>query len=189
MSESLLKKEFKKSDLQRLRNLVQGKAGDKTTVCVGYTKETTDRAEGDTWEEDGRIWTIKDGIKQNISKLQKARHINKQPLFCPGCTRLMKHKYDNQFYRIHNRCFNCQVEFETRLKITGKWEEYYNNIHNSEIDSIIHNYEVWVEDLINESNNSFVTEAGDVERWSKVNKEKIIQQKKEAIEYLEKLKK
>ena len=32
MSESVLKKEFKGADLQRLRNLVQGKMGEKTSV-------------------------------------------------------------------------------------------------------------------------------------------------------------
>ena len=53
MSESLLKKEFKGADLQRLRNLVQGKTGDKTTVSVGYTKDKKDYVEGDIWEEDG----------------------------------------------------------------------------------------------------------------------------------------
>lgn len=189
MSESLLKKEFKGADLQRLRNLIQGKTGDKTTVSVGYTKDKKDYVEGDIWEEDERTWTIKNGVKQNIPKLQKARELGKQPLFCPNCSQLMKHRYDSQFYRIHGQCFDCQVKFETHLKITNKWEEYHDTIHNSEIDNLINNYEIWVEDLINESNNSFVTEAGDVESWGRVNREKILQQKKEAIEYLQKLKK
>ena len=44
-------------------------------------------------------------------------------------------------------------------------------------------------DLLNESNDGFVTEIGEVESWSKVNREKILKQKEEAIEYLKKLKK
>jgi len=47
MSESVLKKEFKEADLQRLRNLVQGKTGERTSVSSGYTKDHVDRKEGE----------------------------------------------------------------------------------------------------------------------------------------------
>jgi hypothetical protein len=189
MSKSVLKKEFSESDINRLRNIVKGKTGDKTTVSSGYSKKTQSYEEGDTWEEDGRTWTIKNGIKQNISKLQKARELGKMPLFCPECTNLMKNRYDADFYKIHGHCFDCQVKFETKLKAQGKWEEYEKTIHNSEIDNLIDNYEIWVEDLLSESNNGYISESGEVENWSKLNKEKILKQKEEAVKYLEKLRK
>jgi len=189
MSESVLKKQFSNSDLQRMRNLIQGKTGEKTSVSSGYTTDHIERKEGDIWEEDGRQWTIKNGVKQNISKLQKAREVGQMPLFCPECSSLMKHRYDSDFYRIHKHCFDCQVKFETKLKAQGKFEEYQNQIHNSEIDGILQNYEDWVDDLINESNNSFMSETGEVEAWSKINTQEIVKQKEEAIEHLKKLKK
>jgi hypothetical protein len=189
MSESVLKKEFREADLQRLRNLVQGKIGEKTSVSSGYTKDYVDRKEGDIWEEDDRQWTIKNGVKQTISKLQAVRDVALVPLLCPDCKGLMKGRYDNQFYKIHRHCFDCHVKFETKLKATGQWDEYQKQIENSEIDGMINNYEIWVDDLINESSNGFVTELGEVESWSKVNIEKILKQKEEAVEYLKKLKK
>jgi hypothetical protein len=189
MSESVLKKEFRGADLQRLRNLVQGKTGEKTSVSSGYVKDHIDRKEGDIWEEDGRQWTVKNGVKQTISKLQAVRDVALTPLFCPECKALMKHRYDNQFYKIHRHCFDCHVKFETKLKATGQWNEYQKQVENSEIDGMIDNYEIWVDDLLNESNDGFVTEIGEVESWSKVNREKILKQKEEAIEYLKKLKK
>ena len=189
MSESVLKKEFREADLQRLRNLVQGKMGEKTSVSSGYTKDYVDRKEGDIWEEDDRQWTIKNGVKQTISKLQAVRDVALVPLFCPNCNGLMKGRYDNQFYKIHRHCFDCHIKFETKLKATGKWDEYEKQVQNSEIDGMINNYEIWVDDLINESSNGFVTELGEVESWSKVNIEKILKQKEEAVEYLKKLKK
>lgn len=189
MSESVLKKEFKGADLQRLRNLVQGKMGEKTSVSSGYTKDYIERKEGEIWEEDGRQWTIKNGVKQTISKLQAVRDVALMPLFCPDCKALMKHRYDKQFYKIHRHCFDCHVKFETELKRTGQWDEYQKQVENSEIDGMINNYEIWVDDLLNESNDGFVTEIGEVESWSKVNREKILKQKEEAIEYLKKLKK
>lgn len=189
MKESVLKKEFKEADLQRLRNLVQGKTGEKTSVSSGYIKNTVDRQEGEIWEEDGRQWTIKGGIKQTVSKLQKARDLGKMPLFCPECNTLMKNPYDAKFFNMHQHCFDCQIKFETKLKATGEWENYQKIIYNSDIDGMIDNYEVWVDDLINNGNAGFVTEAGEVEDWGRINKQQILKQKQEAIEYLEKLKK
>ncbi len=75
MPENVLKKQFAEKDIQRVRNLVKGKAGEKITHGIGYTKEIEDHVEGDVWQEDGRTWTIKDGIKQNITKLDKFKKI------------------------------------------------------------------------------------------------------------------
>ena len=130
---SVLKKEFKHRDVERLRNLVQGKYGDKTTMGTGYSKAKEFHDEGDVWEEDGRTWTIKNGLKQNITKLDKAKKEVTLPLFCPCCSNLMKNKHDKLFYIQYKRCFNCQVDFETDIRKLGLWEEYEKNIIN-EID-------------------------------------------------------
>ena len=37
--ESVLKKDFQEKDVQRLRNLVQGKYGEKTRTSVGFPKK------------------------------------------------------------------------------------------------------------------------------------------------------
>ena len=66
----MLKKEFKKHDVERLRNLIKGKSSSRTSQGVGYTKSSSeDHEEGDVWEENGRTWTIKDGITENITNL------------------------------------------------------------------------------------------------------------------------
>ena len=62
-NDSVLKKEFKQRDVERMRNLVKGKYGDKTTMGTGYQKAKEFHKEGDIWEEDSRQWTIKNGIK------------------------------------------------------------------------------------------------------------------------------
>ena len=111
MSENVLKKEFKEKDVQRLRNLVQGKYGEKATMGTGYTKQQEFHEEGDIWEEDGRTWTIKDGIKQNITRLDKAKESLHLPLFCPECNNVMKPNLDKQFYIQYHRCFGCHIEF------------------------------------------------------------------------------
>ena len=71
--DNVLKKEFQKRDVERLRNLMKGKYGEKTRSSVGFTNKQEFYNEGDIWESDGRTWTIKEGIKQNITKLDKTR--------------------------------------------------------------------------------------------------------------------
>ena len=84
---------------------------------------------------------------------------------------------------------NCVVEFETKLKIEGKWEEYQKQIHNSEIDNIINEFKVWSQEELNESIESFVTEGGVVEKWQGGNKNIVKQNIEDSIKFLETLKK
>ena len=186
MRDNVLKKEFNKKDVQRIRNLVQGKYGDKTTQSVGYKKGYIKRKEGDIWEEKGQTWTIKEGIRQNITKLDKAKKAFKMPLFCPNCGTLMKKHLDPEYYRIHKTCYSCVIDKELEIRKQGKWEEYQKGIHNADIDGIITDYTEFMKAALKENNNSFITEAGDVEKWEcGVNKERAEEALKKGIEYLE----
>ena len=186
---SQLKKEFKEKDVQRLRNIVQGKHGEKTRSSVGFSRSDEFHVEGDIWESDSRTWTIKDGIKQNITKLDKAKKAYNMPLFCPNCSKVMKHRNDKTFYNIHKICFNCVIDKEHQLKKEGKLEEYQRNIKNNEIDNQIKEFKNFVEESINESNKSFISEDGDLEKWSgKVNVEEANHHTEEVIKYLTSLK-
>jgi len=187
--ESVLKKQFKEADVTRLRNLIQGKHGEKSTIGVGYNKEYIHHAEGDIWEEDGRTWTIINSIKQNITKLDLAKQQLHLPLFCPSCSSLMKHRYDKQFFIQFNRCFNCQINYEAKLKLDGNWLEKEKEIHNSDIDNTIKDFEIYMDEIINSSNESFITEAGDIEKWDGSSIKKMQENKEEALKYLKDLRK
>lgn len=189
MKESVLKKEFKEKDVQRLRNLVQGKHGEKTTQGIGYTKAQEFHNEDDIWDEDGRTWTIKNGIKQNITKLDKAKESIHMPLFCPSCKDLMKKQADKRFYLQFKRCLDCQIDFEADLKKQGLWETYDKVFINDNIDNLIGEFEIWFEEALNHSNEDFITERGDVEKWVGSAKNKMLESKEETIEFLKKLKK
>ena len=56
MKDNVLKKDFQERDVQRLRNLIQGKQGEKTRTSVGFSKADEFHAEGDIWESDGRTY-------------------------------------------------------------------------------------------------------------------------------------
>ncbi len=184
----VLKKEFQKKDVERLRNLMQGKYGEKTRSSVGFTNKQEFHEEGDVWESDGRTWTIENGIKQNITKLDKAKKAHTMPLFCPKCSKLMK-RVDKPYYNIHQFCLDCFAKFEDKLKAEGKYQEYYKEINNKIIDNRIEEYKQYVEERINESNSSFVSEDGDVENWvGKINVGKVNEYTSHVIEHLESLK-
>jgi hypothetical protein len=188
--ENVLKKEFKQKDVQRLRNLLTKKYGDKTTVGVGYTKQQEFYSEGDVWEEDGRKWTIKNGIKQNITKMDEAKKAHVMPLFCPTCNKLMVTHRDKNYYMIHKKCLNCVIDFETELRRIGAWDEYERKIQNQEIDSFISEFKAWIEDSLTESNQGFISEDGHIEKWvGGPNKQRVLDDLHKTIEYLSSLKK
>ena len=90
MEKSVLKKEFGKKDVQRMRNIITGNTGAATQTLAGWEKKHIDHKEGDVWEEEGRTWTIKNGIKQNLTKLDGIKKLVVMPISCPNCGKHMK---------------------------------------------------------------------------------------------------
>ncbi len=69
MSESgQLKKEFGQRDVQRMRNIITGKTGDRTAIQSGYEKSKQEYKEGDIWEE----WVGHEVTKDDIRALTVA---------------------------------------------------------------------------------------------------------------------
>jgi len=166
MSESLLKKEFKESDIQRVRNLVNKDYTSKTKSQTGYQKAYTHHEEGDIWEESGKTWTIKNGIKQNVTKLDAAKKAVRTPLTCPNCGGSMKHWLAKKMYKIHGFCFDpCTVQMEAELQKAGLYEAYEKRMINGNIAGFIQDVENWVIESL-EDTGTYVTEQGDVESWS-----------------------
>ena len=189
MSKSQLNKEFSKRDVQRIRNIVTGNTADKTRVQAGYEKENKVYVEGDIWEENGKTWTINNGLKQTITKHDKLRQIIVMPLKCPECEKAIKvNNLNKKMWSIHNKCFDCVVEYETHLRKIGKYEEYEKKLMNANKDSFVDDYEQAVNAFVNDQGESFMSEAGDMENWSKakINPE-VIKSLKENIKQLREL--
>jgi hypothetical protein len=176
----MLNKEFKRKDVERMRNLIKGDTGKSAELQVGYTAKKEDYKEGDVWEEGGKQWTIKDGIKQTATKLDRVKKEAIMPLFCPNCGSLMKKRLDTKMYKIHKTCFDCVVEMEHKLKIEGKYEEYEKNMVANNAENYLNDLETFLLEKINESNTQYVSERGEIERWKGgVNKEEFVSKMKE----------
>jgi len=175
----MLNKEFKRKDVERMRNLIKGKSGESAETQVGFTSKKKDHKEGDIWEEGGKKWIIKDGIKQTYTKLDKIKKEAILPLFCPNCGSLMKNTHDSKMYKLHKKCLDCVIKLETKLKINGEFEEYERNIVANNAESYLDNLEQYLLEAINESNTQYVSEKGEIERWKGgVNKNEFFEQMK-----------
>ena len=173
----MLKKEFKRKDVTRARNLLTGKSGASSETQVGYKKKRVDYKEGDVWVENKKTWTIKDGIKQTISKMDAIKKEIFMPLCCPKCSKVMKKHLDKPNYKVHKMCFDCVIDFEAKLKIEGKYDNYIKNLRLKNSLTEIDEIENFFLDLANQSNEGFVSEKGEVERWvGGLGKDKITQE-------------
>jgi hypothetical protein len=188
-NESMLQKDFKQRDVQRMRNLITKNYGDKTVTQAGYTKETIEHKEGDIWEENGKQWTIKNSLKQNITRLDNIKKSLMIPLTCPNCSKPMKNDTLNKkMWPIHKMCFDCVITMETKLKREGKFEEYERNMTKKGIETYIKELEEALLELSlsTTEDQSIVTESGDIENWvgGNIDKQKIIQNLQEHIQKL-----
>jgi len=188
MNDTNLKKEFSKRDVQRMRNIISGDAGSATGVQVGYSKQQQEYQEGDVWEENGKQWTIKNGIKQTVTKHDKLRQLVTMPLACPECDKPFKNNPVNKkMWVVHKMCRDCVIDMEAKIRLEGKWDEYERKMMNANKNVDVDEFEKAFNEFMKSSTekSSFITEAGDIETWSggKINEDEI----KNVKEYIKKL--
>ena len=185
--ENNLKKEFNPRDVQRMRNIISGNTGDRTQIQTGYEKGNQVHKEGDVWEEEGKKWTIKNGIKQNITKLDNIKKMVVMPFTCPECGQVMKpHDYNKKMWSIHNKCFDCVIKMESEIKRLGKWDEYVSGIMNKNKEDELADIEKFLDEWVFE-NDTFVSEMGEVEKWGGGDKKAVYNVMKERIAELRKI--
>jgi len=177
----MLTKESKQKDVNRARNLIMGKTDASTSTQIGYNTKQKDYKEGDVWTEGRKTWTIKNGIKQTISKLDKIKKEVFMPLCCPECGNVMKKRLDKPHYRINKKCYDCVIDFEGKLIVRGEYEDYKNKLKGKNSIDILNELESTLLSAVNVSNSNFVSEDGVVEKWvGGIDKEKFTEEIKTA---------
>lgn len=108
------------NNVRRKLNEVMKKTDER--IVVGWRPGLEPKyEEGDVWEDvDGKKWTIKNGIKQTVTKLDAA----KTPWFCPQCEKAMNHRFDTRSYNRLGKCYDCAIKEETKMRYEGTWETY-----------------------------------------------------------------
>ena len=91
-----------------LQDIISGREYEKDYIQVGYEGK----------QDKGQ------GGKSRESELSKVMQKVRMPWFCPKCKKAMKKQLDNKFWRMMGHCFDCQVDYENKLKIKGEFREY-----------------------------------------------------------------
>jgi hypothetical protein len=114
---------------------------DEDRIVVGWRPGLEEKhEEGDVWTTlDGKKWTIKNGVRQRVTKLDAAN----MPWWCPKCQKSMSHRLDDKFWRLRGHCFDCNVKEETQMRVDGRWKEYEKTLMQQ-------NYIARLRDTINE---------------------------------------
>jgi len=107
-------------------------------------------------------------------------------LFCPKCGSPIK-DFDEKFITLYNWCLNCNIQFETNLRLEGKYEEYKSNLINKNKESYIRDAKDFFENNIEtELSNNEYNEYGIEIKYTSNNKIKDIKNKSlEKIKELE----
>ena len=145
----------------------------------------------DPKEKKDRERQIKEEREKSNERVEALKG-TKMPWFCPECNKVMKSRLDDKMYRLHNHCFDCQVKFENKLRIEGKYEEW-------EEKKVLNNKLSYVKDQIESIKDwksqsfEFYNQVGvkdvelEKEKWN-VNRKKIETKANEAIEEFEDIK-
>jgi len=123
-----------------MRNQLASKLNKWDRPIFGYTSVEPERKEGEKWfDVNGKAWTMKNGLKQSISKLQEA----KMPWWCPKCEKAMNHRFDTKFYNLYSQCYDCTINQQTQMRIDGTWDAFEKKM-------IRENEKAWLRDQIQE---------------------------------------
>jgi len=157
---------MRKDKSRRALNLLKGNHNDKTKLQSGYNGNSIDHKEGDVWEENHKTWTIKNGIKLSISKLNEARKLYAIPLTCPNCGKPMNTKLDKKFYKSKSKCFDCVVNEDNNNIINGTFDSIQKEIITKNSKSYLLDLKTRIDDYIDQwDNQKYISEHGDIEDW------------------------
>lgn len=146
--------------------------GETPVVKVGWTPEIDkdyekppERKIGDRWmDEDGNEWEQKNGYKMKLPKYLD--EINKVDV-CPKCGKTIETRLDKKFYVLRKNCFDCQIKFETKLRISGGWEEYQKSVIEANYIAFLKDSKTEIEEYLADLKNKmeYVTPEGKLEKW------------------------
>lgn len=170
---------FLKLTNKKLLDLYQNGPKKKT---FGYTKASVGKREvGETWNEydsEGNvtcIWEQKEGYRVRRSP----NYINVRDIIdnlytfnscSESCQKRQTKEYtrlDYRYQKIYSMCTECAVEFETKLKIQGKWEEFQRSKMLNNATDFFKDADHEIKEAAERLNKvEFVNEAGGIEKWT-----------------------
>jgi len=117
-----MKRASDKSNLSIVKDYLDG---NRPFIQVGYDPNLNNskRKEGEIWEDSqGNKWMWKNGSKRKIPKLAQIK-IEQRCNICNADTKWGNY-LDQKVYPKTGRCYDCNIAFDSKLKILGVFEDY-----------------------------------------------------------------
>ena len=117
-----MKKASGKSNLSIVKDYLDG---NRPFIQVGYDPnlDNSKRKEGEEWEDSqGNKWTWKNGSKRKISKVAQIKIDRRCSIFNADIK--FGSYLDDKVYPKTGRCYDCNITFDSKLKILGVFEDY-----------------------------------------------------------------
>ena len=165
----------KLQNIKAIRQMLDGTHKTQSRKTIGFSDVKSSeikREVGDVWtDENGVEWEQRAGFKIKKGKLDEIRELlvkNRMPSHCPECNQPMTKRLDKKFWALEKRCFDCQVLFEHKLRIEGKYEAY-------EKERMLKNAEAWLSQAEQEAKElatafrnplTFANSDGSIEKWT-----------------------
>ena len=164
-----------------LKSILKGETPEKRIFIAQEDLEFKKKLKAEAKEEQKRI-------DEKLEVTKEAR----MPWFCPKCDKVMKKNVDNKMWRLYDHCSDCQVQFENRLAIDGKYDEWVKNIERENKISWIKDQRQSVEEFKKQKSPEFFQQlhpdgySVNEEKWE-IDKLHIMKQADEFLEYLQKM--
>lgn len=143
-------------------------------IQFGYdVVEPHHRKIGEKWTDvHGKTWEQKNGYRVIVNeKADAIRDMVRQK--CAKCEMDIKwgNRMDRKFFSKSGMCYNCTIDHDTMLRLTGKWDTYEKKKVLSSQLSYLKDIRGQIKESINflkttDGKLKFVDEAGRIETWT-----------------------
>tara|TARA_R100000030_G_scaffold100132_2_gene92526 strand:+ start:42 stop:590 length:549 start_codon:yes stop_codon:yes gene_type:complete len=164
-----------------MRSILRGETPEKRIFVSKVDKEFKEK-----------IKLEKEAERKRIDEKLEATKEARMPWFCPVCKKIMKKRLDEKMWYLYEQCFECQVEVENKLRISGNYDKWSQQKVIANKLSWIRDQKQQLEEFKNQKAPEVYNQVNpdghsiDKEKWS-VDFEKLKEQADEALEHLQKL--
>ncbi len=166
-----------------LKSIIRGETPEKRIFVAMGDREHEKERKKEREEERKRMNEISE-------VMQEAR----MPWFCPECKKIMKSHLDDKVWWLYKHCFDCQIQFENKLAIEGKYEGWKNKneleYRLSYIKDVIEGIKEYKKQEAPKFLHQYAADGVtvDEEEWN-INKKLVVEKSVEAISFYEKIQK
>ena len=166
---------------QALQSILDGGTPDKRIFITKEDKEFKEKMRLEREAERKRI-------DEKFEATKEAR----MPWFCSNCKKIMKKRLDEKMWYLYQHCFECQIEVENKLRISGEYDKWSQQKIIANKLSWIQEQKQQLEEFKNQKEPEVYNQVNpdghtlDKEKWN-TNFEKLKEQTDEALKHLQKI--